>query len=269
MHLLALTLLLSPPALVGPGTYVPLFPAVPSLARIEVPAFRLDVTPVTEADFAAFVAQNPRWRRDTAPGIVKDAGYLRHWASPEGPGSEVLPNAPVVNVSWFAARAFCAARGGRLPTEAEWEVAGLAGDHGPVGRTEPGWTQRILDWYARPAHQRPGPVGQRPPNHWKVHDLHGLVWEWVEDFNAASAAGDREGQNRFCGATGALSSNKEDYVHFMRSAFRSSLTGASTVSSLGFRCAFDEKKHPSERLRSRASRPRARRPNHSQPKETP
>lgn len=130
MCLLALALLLSPPAtaLVGPGTYAPLFPAVPALERIEVPAFRLDVTPVTEADFATFVTENPRWRRDKAPGIVKDVGYLRHWASAEGPGAQVTPNAPVVNVSWFAARAFCAWCGGCLPTEAEWEVAGLAGD---------------------------------------------------------------------------------------------------------------------------------------------
>lgn len=240
MFLLTALLLASPTVSVGPGTYTPLFPATPRLERIEVPAFELDQTPVTEAEYSAFVQANPKWRRGKVPGILSDHGYLRHWATDEAPGASIDPNAPVVNVSWFAARAYCRWQGGRLPTEAEWELAALAGDAGPSGREEPGWTQRILDWYARPAGQRPGPVGQRPPNYWKVQDLHGLVWEWVEDFNAASAAGDRDGQNRFCGAGGALSTNKDDYVNFMRAAFRSSLSGASTVSSLGFRCAYDK-----------------------------
>ena len=227
---------------VAPGTYRPLFPAVAGLDAVAVPAFRLDVTPVTEGAFAAFVARHPRWGRDRAPGIMRDDGYLRHWASPTAPGPAVDLDAPVVNVSWFAARAFCKDRGGRLPIEAEWERVGLAGDRQPEGRGEPGWTQRILDWYARPAGQRLGKVGQRAPNFWGVHDMHGLVWEWVEDFNAASAAGDRDGGNRFCGAGGALSTQKDDYVNFMRAAFRSSLTGAQATSSLGFRCAYDVRK---------------------------
>ena len=237
MSALVLAWLLAAPApvVVGPGVYRPLFPADPALATVPVAAFRLDVTPVTEAGFAAFVAAHPRWRRDRVPGIFADAGYLRHWASAEGPGAGARPDAPVVNVSWFAARAYCQARGARLPVEAEWELAAQAGDHGPVGRDEPGWTQRILDWYARPA-ALPGPVGERPPNHWRVQDLHGLVWEWVEDFKQAAAAGDRDAA-RFCGAGSVSSTDKDDYVQFMRVAFRSALAGASTASSLGFRCA--------------------------------
>lgn len=231
--------LLVPPGMVrvGPGVYTPLYPSAPGLARIEVPAFALDVTPVTEAQFTAFVQLHPRWRRDQVASVLADARYLSHWASADGPGAQVDPAAPVVHVSWFAARAYCVARGARLPLEAEWEVAAQAGHHGPVGRDEPGWTQAILDWYARPAGQRLGPVGRRPANYWKVQDIQGLVWEWVEDFNQASAAGDRESQARFCGGAGAQSASKDDYVNFMRVAFRSALAGGSTASSLGFRCA--------------------------------
>ena len=132
----------------------------PALATVPVAAFRLDVTPVTEAGFAAFVAAHPRWRRDRVPGIFADAGYLRHWASAEGPGAGARPDAPVVNVSWFAARAYCQARGARLPVEAEWEAAA-------VGALRRGFVWgEVLEWVAGSARAFPGhadPPGEIDP----------------------------------------------------------------------------------------------------------
>ncbi|MCA9299998.1 MAG: SUMF1/EgtB/PvdO family nonheme iron enzyme, partial [Phycisphaerales bacterium] len=90
----------------------------------------------------------------------------------------------------------------------------------------------------------PGPVGQGDANAWGVHDLHGLVWEWVEDYNNTLFGSDvRESGDedtlRFCGA-GALSATSPDnYATFMRYAFRSALKGAYTTRTLGFRCALD------------------------------
>ena len=76
--------------------------------------------------------------------------------------------------------------------------------------------------------------------------MHGLIWEWVSDFNSIILTGDSRSNsaiNRdlFC-ASGALGAvDKENYAAFMRFAFRSSLQGKYTVSNLGFRCAGDAK----------------------------
>lgn len=73
-------------------------------------------------------------------------------------------------------------------------------------------------------------------------DLHGLVWEWVDDFNALIVSGDSRDQGdpdklKFFGA-GALSlKDRENYAVLMRVAFLSSLEARSTAHSLGFRCA--------------------------------
>ena len=98
---------------VGPGVYRPVFPASPSEQTVAVAAFWLDREPVTNADFRTFVAAHPEWSRAHAKPIFVDASYLQDL--PATPA-----HAPVVHVSWFAARAYCAAHGGRLPRDAEW-----------------------------------------------------------------------------------------------------------------------------------------------------
>jgi formylglycine-generating enzyme len=77
-----------------------------------------------------------------------------------------------------------------------------------------------------------------------VQDLHGLVWEWVEDHSAMLVSGDNRDQGdpdqmRFCGA-GALSmDDRENYAVLMRVAMLSALEGRDTTRNLGFRCARD------------------------------
>jgi formylglycine-generating enzyme required for sulfatase activity len=236
-------------ARVGPGVLRPVYAPEPGVTEIRVPAFALDRRPVTNGQFLEFVRTSPGWRRDRVARLFADEGYLAHWATPTSLGEWVTPDQPVTRVSWFAARAYCEARGKRLPTEDEWELAAAAGAHGPDGRAEPGFRERILAWYARPARASAPRAGRGAPNFWGVSDLHGVIWEWVLDFNGAIVTGDARddasaGTSRFCGAGALAAGDKEDYPGFMRAAFRSSLQARYTTAGLGFRCARDVEGEP-------------------------
>lgn len=225
------------------GDFRPVFPPSVKETVLRVEPFLLDVTPVTNAQFERFVKTHPKWRRDRVPRVFADKDYLAQWAAPERAGKNVDANAPVTKVSWFAAKAYCQARGARLPTESEWELAAAASESKTDGREDPEYTARILQWYAEPTGSRLAPVGMKKANAYGVHDLHGLAWEWVSDFgntmlNTDSRTGSKD-PNRFCGGGAAAAGDKRDYAAFMRVAFRGSLRASYTLGTLGFRCAMD------------------------------
>jgi len=232
------------PARIGPGTYRPAFPASPAEREVAVGAFWLDREPVTNGDYLAFVRAVPDWRRDRAKPIFVGEEYLASWATSDSLGA-LSPRAPVVRVSWFAARAYCAWRGGRLPREAEWELAAAADEHRRDASADPAFEARILAWYEHPTASVIPDVGGAA-NAWGVRDLHGLVWEWIEDFTAALVTGDSRDPTRsqVCGAEAAAAKDPRAYATFMRFAFRGALTARDTIASLGFRCAYDQETSP-------------------------
>ncbi|HRN18915.1 MAG TPA: SUMF1/EgtB/PvdO family nonheme iron enzyme [Trueperaceae bacterium] len=216
-----------------------LFPVADEGPTLVAP-FSIDVVPVTNADFLRFLEAHPEWQRGNVPEVFANENYLAAWPAELGLG-DLDPAAPVTGVSWFAAAAYCEARGGRLPTEAEWEFVANAGYQGPRGRDEPGFNERILVLTANRSHQ-PGPVGQGDANFYGVKDLHGLVWEWVFDIGSSFNTGDSrsEGDRRLqlvCGGGSAGAIDKSDYAAFLRYAFRAGLNGAYSSGGLGFRCA--------------------------------
>lgn len=218
---------------VGPGVYLPIYPAAIEETRIRIAAFTLDAAPVTRGEFLAFVTQVPQWRRDRVKRLFADPGYLEDWAGPLDP-SAGSSQRPVTSVSWFAARAFCKWAHGKLPTEAQWELAAAADETQTDARRTPAFRAQLLAWYGRPNPPQLADVRAGKPNVWGVHDLHGLIWEWVLDFgNTRISAG------QFCGAGATTASEKDDYAGFMRFAFRSALEARYTVGNLGFRCAGD------------------------------
>ena len=96
---------------------------------------------------------------------------------------------PVEGVSWNDAKAFIRALNAqdpryeyRLPTEAEWEYAARAGGTGDFAGTgvlaEMGWCEETAGGATHP-------VGRLEPNAWGLYDMHGNVWEWVQDRFAA------------------------------------------------------------------------------------
>lgn len=86
---------------------------------------------------------------------------------------------PVVCVTWFQAAQYCKYKGGRLPTEAQWEYAASAGTGQKYA-----WGNQLPDksLCARSSDSKPAPCGSFSPNAWGLYDMTGNVWEWTSDY---------------------------------------------------------------------------------------
>jgi formylglycine-generating enzyme len=188
--------------------------------RVELSAFAIDATTVTNADFARFVEATGHITEAEAYGysavfhlalrapasdvIGPAAGapwWLgvrgADWAHPAGreSGLDGLEDHPVVHVSWNDAAAYCDWAGRRLPTEAEWEYAsrgGLDGARYPWGSAAPGedggWRANIWQGEfpsrntAADGWATTAPVRSFSPNDFGLWQTVGNVWEWCADW---------------------------------------------------------------------------------------
>lgn len=187
---------------------------------VQLAPFRIGETPVTNGQFASFIAatrytteaerfgwsfvfwsQIPaerfeEWVEDTvaqAPWWCKVPGAA--WLHPYGPGTDLagLADHPVVHVSWNDASAYAAWAHGRLPSEAEWEYAargGLAGKRYPWGdELMPGGQHRCNIWQGQFPVQDTAedgfagtcPVRSFPANGYGLYSCAGNVWEWCSN----------------------------------------------------------------------------------------
>jgi formylglycine-generating enzyme required for sulfatase activity len=126
---------------------------------VEVDTFELARTPVTNAEYAVFVADG-------------GAAAPAHWPAPD--------DHPVTFVDWFGASAYCAWAGGRLPTEIEWEKAAAGTD----GRRYPWGDDEDTSRAAIGSGLKEGstrPVGSHPTgaSPYGLEDMAGNVWEWT------------------------------------------------------------------------------------------
>jgi formylglycine-generating enzyme len=234
--------------------------------RVELRAFSIDATSVTNADFARFVdatgyaTEAERFGysavfhlalRAPAGDVIGPAagapwwlGVRRaDWAHPGGrdSGLDGIEDHPVAHVSWNDAFAYCEWAGRRLPTEAEWEFAsrgGLDRARYPWGAEPPGadggWRANI--WQGEFPRRNTAddgwvttaPVRTFRPNAFGLWQTVGNVWEWCADwFDAARAGRALRGGSYLCHAS---------YCNRYRVAARSSSTPPSTAGNVGFRC---------------------------------
>jgi formylglycine-generating enzyme required for sulfatase activity len=145
---------------------------------VTVSSFYIDRRLVTNSQFKKFVDQNAVWAPERISSDLRNGNYLRHWKSTGIPAGR--ENHPVVNVSWYAAVAYCQWRGKRLPTEAEWEHAARGGLNGLFP-----WGSEAVD-KGRANYGGSGiggtiAVGTYPANGYGLFDIAGNVWEYLAD----------------------------------------------------------------------------------------
>ena len=171
------------------------------------------------------------------------------WLSP---GFAQSGHHPVACISWDDAQAYVDwlnRRTGltgrpdryRLPSEAEWEYAVRAGTSTAYSFGDDASELGAHAWYAGNSDQRTHPVGSKPPNAFGLYDMHGHVWEWVEDcWNWGHTGAPTDGSAR---TTGDCSHRVHRggswyfYPQILRSAHRGAGAPGLRDNDIGFRLA--------------------------------
>lgn len=201
--------------------------------------FGLAKAEVTNRQWAAFLAANPRWRPENREALaaegLADEAYLAAWTADSSAGTKA--SLPVVGVSWAAASAYCEWLSSRsagawravLPSEAMWEAAAHAGLSDPVAST-----QGKATWSdSSPA--GPAPAGASGYDAAGIADLFGNVWEWSADAYLpypALASGSYAGAERT--VRGGSWANAPDAINIYS---RGGVASAHASEFLGFRPA--------------------------------
>ena len=165
---------------------------------VDVPAFAIDAAPVTNGQYAMFIADrgydDPHWwtaegwQHRVAAGLVAPMHWVPdgdRWAYTRfGRTAPVVADEPVLHVCFHEARAYASWAGRRLPTEPEWEKAARFDPATGESRRYPWGDADPTPEHANlgQRHLSPAVVGAYPAgaSPLGVHQLIGDVWEWVD-----------------------------------------------------------------------------------------
>lgn len=197
---------------------------------VTLPGFAMDLTPVTNAQFAAFLRASNY--QPTHP-----QNFLKHWVNHRPPAGK--EEHPVVNVDLDDARAYARWAGKRLPTEEEWQYAAQGGDGRkyPWGDTmSPGRCNAGETGATTPV--RAFPEGRSP---FGCYDMCGNIWQWTESEHS-------DGRTRFCIIRGGSFYTAKGSGWYMdggprpanfAAKFLLMWPGLDRCSTIGFRCVVD------------------------------
>jgi formylglycine-generating enzyme required for sulfatase activity len=151
----------------------------------------------------------------------------------------------VINVSWDEAQRYVAwlssmtGKSYRLLSEAEWEYAARAGTTTRYSFGDDEAELGQYAWYRENSNNRAHPVGEKMPNAFGVFDMHGNVWEWVEDcYHDAYEGAPVDGATWTTGGCAARvirGGSWNDDPRNLRSAERDRDLAVDRASGLGFR----------------------------------
>jgi len=181
--------------------------------EVFVDAFYIDKYEVTQHQYMEAFHENPSYFHD-------------------------CPLCPVEKVTYTQAHNYCAKKGKRLPTEAEWEKAARGGvDKGFY------WKHDVVDffaWYGNNSGRKTQPVGERKPNAYGLHDMAGNVWEWVRDWyqpDSYSASTPKNPQGPIKGTHKVIRGGSwGDPPAHLAHAYRDSREPDTRYINVGFRC---------------------------------
>lgn len=197
---------------------------------VEVPAFYMDVYEVTNVLYKACVTA----AKCGLPHFNYSATHKDYYDNAQ------YDNYPMINVNWENAKSYCEWRGGRLPSEAEWEKAARGTD----GRMYP-WGNTLDTTYANYGDSKLGdPVavgsyesGKSP---YGLYDMTGNVWEWTADWYNAYPGGNPAASADYGQKARVLRGGAWlDPGNSVHAAFRGGLDPTHSFGNIGFRCASD------------------------------
>ena len=213
--------------------------------------FALSKNEVTLASFRRFVEATGHVMGESC--WTQEHGHYREHSGRDwrDPGFRQTGRHPVTCVSWNDAKAYVnwlSAETGqqyRLPSEAEWEYAARAGSSSAYswGNTVRRKRANCANCRTRWDGDKTSPAGSFPANAFGVHDMHGNVWEWVQDCssrNYEGAPGDASARlGNDCSGHVLRGGSWSNLPKHLRSANRSWLAAENRSFNLGFRVARD------------------------------
>ncbi len=223
--------------------------------QVRISSFYISKYEVTNAEFSEFLNSKGRTKGNYNGKEVSWIDIDNKYCEIEKKDGKYVPkegraNYPVVKVSWYGANAYSKWKGGRLPTEAEWEYAARGGQKSKGYKYSGSDNIDEVAWYkdnsknsdnnmyeGRGTHE----VGTKKPNELGIYDMSGNVWEWVSDWynkdyykNSPyeNPQGPALGSGRVFRGGGWL--NNADYCHV---AYRNYGSPSDQYNGLGFRFA--------------------------------
>jgi len=218
--------------------------------RIKINSFYLSKFEISNIEFAFFlntkgnqIGGNSIWLNlDGEWNNLKCRIYLKDSIFLVEKGFEYYP---VNFVSWYAANEYCKWKGGRLPSEAEWEFASKGG---VLFKRKYEMNKTEIDdyaWYNLNSENSWHKSGQKKPNLAGLYDIFGNLWEWCSDFYDVNYYKIRPNKNPQGPQTGdyrvVRGGSWSNGPEMLSSSNRNALNPNTNKINLGFRIAFDAK----------------------------